>query len=174
MVNHDGYYHWLTKFVGGEFDYSKLLTTLFKKEFSYFLVMDGNRAEDGLDLRGRYEYESGYSRGFLTKYYGDGSCSILEMMVALSIRCENAIMSDDFYGDRTSLWFWNMVDSLGLSKMVDTNFDAEAVNYILDQFIYRQYDRNGHGGLFTINNCPIDLRTVEIWMQMNWYLNSYS
>lgn len=34
----------------------------------------------------------------------------------------------------------------------------------------REYERNGEGGLFTVNNGR-DMRTTEIWYQMNYYLS---
>ena len=40
------------------------------------------------------------------------------------------------------------------------------------RFMDGKYKPNGKGGLFTIPSCERDLRTVEIWYQMNWYLNS--
>lgn len=82
-------------------------------------------------------------------------------------------MSDSRYGDRTAYWFDSMIFSLGLADMTDPYYDAEKVDDILYRFLYRQYNQNGQGGLFTINNPNIDARSMEIWMQLNWYLNSY-
>ena len=36
----------------------------------------------------------------------------------------------------------------------------------------REYEPNGKGGLFTIRGCEEDLTEVEIWYQLNWYLNT--
>ena len=36
----------------------------------------------------------------------------------------------------------------------------------------REYDSDGKGGLFTVKQSKYDMRTVEIWWQMNWYLDS--
>lgn len=132
------------------------------------MSLDGNRAEDGLSLRARYEDETGYSSMMQNR-----PCSVLEMMVALAVRCEEDIMTDDVYGDRTPYWFDSMIFSLGLSGMTDPHYDEEYVADILYKFLYRQYGSNGRGGLFTINNPNIDVRSMEIWMQLNWYLNSY-
>ena len=81
-------------------------------------------------------------------------------------------MTDSEYGDRTGLWFWNMVDSLGLGNMVDRYYDKHLVNDILYDFNNRKYAHNGVGGLFTILNTRRDLRDVEIWYQMAWYLDT--
>ena len=36
----------------------------------------------------------------------------------------------------------------------------------------REYAPDGRGGLFTIRNCEEDLRKVEIWYQLCWYLDT--
>lgn len=127
--------------------------------------MDENRSWDGINLRTR----------FIDIYPNaqiniERDCSILEMMIALSIRCEDYIMQDDRYGNRTGEWFWNMILSLGLTGMTDTNFNKGFVEEVLFRFITRDYDANGKGGLFTILNPHIDMRRIEIWHQLNWYL----
>ena len=95
------------------------------------------------------------------------------MMVALAVRCEEHIMGDPAMGDRTGLWFWEMVHSMGLSSMDDDRFDPERANGIITRFNERTYRPNGKGGLFTVNQCPDDLRELEIWYQMMRYLNKY-
>ena len=82
-------------------------------------------------------------------------------------------MYDIDIGDRTSVWFWNMIDNLGLSDMSDAHFNQPYVDDVIFRFLNRDYLPNGQGGLFTINNCSEDLRNVEIWYQLCWYLNAY-
>ena len=94
------------------------------------------------------------------------------MMTALAIRCEENIMDDTRYGDRTTQWFWGMINNLGLGSMWGDNYDKVYVDQVLQTFLNRDYAPNGKGGLFTIRNCDRDLRDVEIWYQLNWYLNS--
>lgn len=64
-----------------------------------------------------------------------------------------------------------MINSLGLDRMDDLRFDEDYTNSIIIRFLNRKYERNGKGGLFTIKRPDLDLRTVEIWYQMSWYLN---
>lgn len=148
--------------------FDKLLARLHDIEFRYLIPLDENRAEDGMDLRWRFAYEHGLPT---VPSCLDGSCSVLEMLIALSIRCES-IMDDTRYGDRTGQWFWGMITNLGLGSMTDSRFDSEYVDEVIDTFLYREYEPNGKGGLFTIPNCDEDLREVEIWHQLSWYLNS--
>lgn len=167
------YFEWICDFVCKN-DYrhrlliwSKLLVTLFDREFTYILDMDGNRAVDGIDLRHRFMDETGCYFPLTMK---NRPCSILEMMVALSIRCEDHIMDDPDIGDRTAKWFWSMIESLGLSEMQNRMYDASYVDEILDIFLNREYQTNGRGGLFTISHEEHDMTKVEIWYQMMCYL----
>jgi hypothetical protein len=133
--------------------------------------MDGNRAEDGIDLRYRFGYEQGYDSQTISTFLDNRPCSVLEMLIALAIRCEEHIMDDPDIGNRTGQWFWNMIINLGLGFMDDTKFDENYVKDVISRFLYRKYKRNGEGGLFTVEHCKNDLRTVEIWYQMCWYLD---
>lgn len=169
------YFKWLCDIVcEGRYSsgvtYHKLLEYLHDTEFTYSLPMDGNRADDGLNLRYRFAYKHTDIECIEDYIYGE--CSVLEMMVALAIRCEEDYMDDGEIGDRTSQWFWGMINNLGLGDMYDQLFDEYRVASVIDRFLDRRYDPDGRGGLFRIRNCEDDLRGVEIWYQLQWYLNS--
>lgn len=168
------YFEWMYQLMcGGRFaktiTYKKLFTFLHNTEFTYFVPFDENRAEDGIALR--YRYCVYHNCEHLERYL-DGPCSVLEMMVALAIRCEERIMCDPEKGDRTGQWFWDMIRSLGLSSMSDYNFDEREVNDAMQRLLNRQYNQNGKGGLFTIRGWKRDAREAEIWHQLLAYLNS--
>lgn len=173
QLNND-YFEWMYEMVFGrsyskELSYRRLLMHLHNVEFIFSIPKDQNRAEDGISLRHRFAL----IRGCEDEYdYLDGPCSILEMMVALVIRCEESIMDDPNVGNRTGQWFWNMIVSLGLGHMTDAHYDRRFVDEVLERFLNRDYEPTGKGGLFTIRNCDRDLRTVEIWYQLCWYLDS--
>jgi hypothetical protein len=139
-------------------------------EFTYSIPKDANRAEDGIDLRYRFTYD--YAGVEDAECYIFGPCSVLEMMVALAVRCEETIMDDPGYGDRTSQWFWRMINNLGLGSMTDRRFDKYYVEDVVSDFLNRRYSPDGRGGLFTIRGCDSDLRRVELWIQLLWYLNT--
>jgi hypothetical protein len=65
-----------------------------------------------------------------------------------------------------------MVGSLGLLDMDDGRYDEIHVNYILEDFINHNYSFDGRGSLFYVQNSAIDMRNLEIWSQMNWYLST--
>lgn len=149
--------------------YRKLFHFLHDVEFVYFVPHDENRASDGISLR--YHYCLAHDCEDL-EYMLDGPCSVLEMMVALAIRCEKAIMANPLKGDRTAQWFWGMITSLGLGGMTDYNFNEWLVSDVIKRFLERDYEPNGKGGLFTIRDWGRDARDAEIWHQLMAYLNN--
>lgn len=173
MSREEEYYNWLLEKVhDADFDpsrYSKLMQTLYNTEFTWTVDGDENRAADGLELRNEfadthdipiYEFRIEVNR----------PCSMLEMMVALACRTENQIMEDLFVGPRFGRWMKAMLSSLGLRYEMDGYYDDQYVDYIITSFMAREYNEDGDGGLFRIRNHEVDMRKIEIWMQMNWYL----
>ena len=171
------YFDWLCHLVS-DARYTKrtacrmLLRHLHERQFTYSIPMDGNRAADGIDLRYRFGRSVGYNDIEIANYLDVRPCSVLEMMVALALRCEEHIMEDPDIGDRTGQWFWNMIVSLGLAGMTLTRYDANYVDKVIDRFLNRDYERDGRGGLFRVESCKRDMRTIEIWYQMHMYLES--
>lgn len=169
------YFEWLYNYVckGRSHDkvsYRKLFEFLYQKEFTYLIPKDANRAGDGIDLRYRFAM---LKEDEEIAYILDGPCSVLEMMIALAIRCEETIMDNTGYGDRTGQWFWNMMNNLGIGMMNDDIFDLEYVDDTIYNFLERRYKPDGRGGLFYIRGCEDDLRDVEIWIQLCWYLDNF-
>lgn len=154
-----------------QISYRKLLTHLHKTRFRCTIPQDRNRADDGIDLRWRFALAQGYEDVY--EEVLTGPCSVLEMMVALALKCEENFMDDPRYGDRTAQWFWEMVVNLGLGPMRDDNFDRLYVIDTLERFLDRDYEPDGRGGLFTIRNCDRDVRTMEIWHQLCYYLDNF-
>ena len=121
----------------------------------------------------RFELEFEEREGISLPCKITGPCSVLEMMIALAIRCEETIMDNPLYGDRTAQWFWRMMSNLGLGLMTDDIYDRDLVKQKIDRFLNREYDPDGKGGLFYIRGCAEDLRNVEIWAQLCWYLDLF-
>lgn len=170
------YFEWLYDHVckgriNNRISYRKLFIFLHNTEFTFSIRNDVNRARDGVDLR--YRFAMLMNDEEILNIL-DGPCSVLEMMVALSIRCEETIMDDTNYGDRTGQWFWSMMSNLGIGLMTDDRFDQRIVESIIGDFLDRRYDPDGKGGLFYIKGCKDDLRDVEIWTQLCWYLANYA
>lgn len=141
--------------------------------FEYIHDMDENRYVDGTSLRYHFACDIGQGdNSAVVKEVLAGPCTILEMMVALCDRMEESIMTSTYYGNRTGQWFKNMIKSLGLENQTNDHFDREYVNLQLTNFLDREYEPDGKGGLFTVPDCDEDMRELEIWVQMNWYIES--
>ena len=170
------YFEWLSYVVCGEqyeggVSYRKLLTHLHEVEFTYILPMDENRAGNGINLRYRWALDIDEDTDYILDVL-DGPCSVLEMMVALALHCEENIMDDPMYGNRTGQWFWGMVNNLGLGAMYDSRFDKKYVEKRVDNMLNREYEPNGKGGLFYVRGFKDDIRKLEIWSQMCYFLDS--
>ena len=171
----DEYFEWLYQIVckdrySKSHSYRKLLSYLHDREFLYIIPKDANRAEDGISIRWRFadQYDD---PGFIMRCI-DRPCSVLEMMIALAIRCEEDIMDNTEFGSRIGQWFWKMVTNLGLGSMLDARYDQNYTKEVIDRFLDREFEPDGRGSLFIVRDCEYDLRDVEIWTCMLWYLDS--
>lgn len=138
-----------------------LVSALAQVEFVWRHPMDENRAIDGLDLRSDFEYETGE---YLDKSSGlIPQCSMFEMLAALAIRCENQLMRDSLIGDRTSKWFFEFLDNLGVKDCDERDVDiiVDACRDFLD----------GKRELFPLKKRGIKQKNEQIWKQLMAYLN---
>lgn len=142
--------------------YTKLLSYLYNIEFKWIIFNDKNRASDGLALREDY---------FQGEDVLQRPCSVLEMLIAIAFRCEYDIMHDPKVGDMTGKWFFMMLDNAGLLAFDDYNFDIDAVSSIIFRCLDRTYLPSGEGGFFPLKHPNEDMRYVEIWSQLNRYLD---
>jgi hypothetical protein len=95
------------------------------------------------------------------------SCSLLEVLVALSRRAEFESEKDAY------TWFWQMMQNVGLRDFTDAVYDdwvREEVLETMARVIDREYGNDGAGGLFPLQNPDQDQREVELWYQMSSYL----
>lgn len=172
-IETDPYFEFLCSIVSDDdFDpsqYKTLMSRLHQEEFTWIIPEDANRAADGYDLRLEFWEMIGKTR-LDSKLENTAPCTVLEMMVALARRCEIEIMEDLDVGRRVGRWFKLMLRSLGLKHERDDYYDEGYVNYIISSFLQREYEPNGDGGLFLINNPEVDMRAIEIWYQMHTYL----
>lgn len=150
--------------------YRKLAYILFMKEFTWTVPNDGNRIEDGKNLRGIFREE------FRVDSQDESPCSVLEVLISMARRMEDILYEPD-EPDRTSKWFWMLIDNLGLKTFTDESYFANrrsferAVDKVLETFIDRTYDRKGDGGLFPLKKPRKDQRDVELWYQMMEFLD---
>lgn len=169
----EDYFNYLCGLVGGEenaehsFHRRQLLRYLNCFEFIYSIPRDGNRYDDGVNLRYRFGYETGVDARDIATCLDIYPCSVLEMMIALCLRCEEQIMCNEEAGNRTGEWFDAMLKSLGLRE----GMREKTVGDILTRFVNHHYEPNGKGGLFTLKQSRHDMRNAEIWYQAMWYFD---
>jgi hypothetical protein len=161
----EAYFGWLETQTGTleqPRSYSGLLQIMLQKEFVMNHPMDNNRIEDGLDVRREFFRETGMEPPSKM----DLPCSVLEVLVALSRRL--AFMA----GGEPSAWAWQLIRNLELHKFADPigRRKAIAIDEILFDLIWRQYDPDGMGGFFPLIDTDHDQREIEIWYQMAEYV----
>lgn len=150
--------------------YSSLLILLFKYIFSETkeCPMDVNRARDGIALRKRFYEETNLISEDMYERMTKDDCTWLEMLIALAIRIDDQMMFDMNLGNRTSEWFWMMLNQMDLDKFDNKHMDEKQVVNIINKLGSRNYDNQGKNGIF---KCKNDVRKVDIWYQMMQYFN---
>lgn len=161
QIDYD-YFEWLTSQVAipSNQTYKDLFDRMHNTEFIWTVPNDDNRLQDGLDLR--IEFLNGRRR----KLDLNGA-TFLEVLIALSRRV--AFIA----GGEPHVWAWKLIKNLRLNKASDPLIGekAERVEETLYSVVWRTYQRNGLGGFFPLKNSLEDQTKIEIWYQMNAYVN---
>ena len=158
-----GYLSWLKSLIAvpvGNRTYSQMLSELHNKEFVWLIPNDDNRLADGLELRGEYFHRH---NGDISE---DGA-SVLEVLIGLSRRI--AFIAD---GD-PEVWAWRLIMNLELDKFWDPLKSAAKLQDLdnrLETLIWRTYHSDGQGGFFPLAWPEEDQRKVELWYQMNAFV----
>lgn len=167
------YFDWLCEQINlkpGVYDY--LMRILYDINFTWVIDLDFNRSEDGIILRGDfYNDENNTPEKIENK-----PCSVLEALIGLAKKM-NYILDDADRGDRTRIWFWEMIDNLGLSKFKDSTFEDPVdiknklkINDICTKWMTRKFEYDGSGSPFPLNNPNRDQRTLHMIDQINDYV----
>lgn len=173
----EDYFEWLCSKLEPAFNwraYSKLMRRLFEIDFVWTNEMDENRGLKGLYLRDAYGAYCGFSEDFVANEIDICPCSILEMMVALALDCEEKVMWNENMGDRTGVWFYHMLENLGLLVMQNPRYNQKYTDHVIDIFLRRRYQPNGKGSLFVTSRTDVDMRMIDIWYQMMYWLADYA
>lgn len=141
--------------------YSFLFQQLMNTPFQVILDRDRNRISDGMDLRSEYGIA-----------FYDRKCSVLEVLVALSIRIETEYLGEPG-NEHPEEIFWEFLDNLDLTWYINRRYDEQKVGDILNRWMDRRFYSNGVGSI-----CPRkdrrgfvrDERDVELWDQVIGYI----
>ena len=77
------------------------------------------------------------------------------------------------FGYRELAMLEDLLKAIREQGLPDDFYDEDLVEDVLDKFLYREYEPNGKGGLFYIKNCEEDMRDLNIWSQLCYYLNNF-
>ena len=157
------YFQWLISQIELPADnphtYNNLFVRMHETEFIWSIPHDDDRVQDGLNLR--VQFLDGRRHEFIS------GVSVLEVLIALSIRVAFTA------GGHAPIWAWQLIENLRLDRRPDpfTKGRADRVDETLETLIWRTYQRDGKGGFFPLNEATEDQTKIDIWQQMNAYVN---
>lgn len=144
--------------------YFELVYLMFQTEFKWSVDMDDNRLADGMELRA--EFAHSHHNASRTGMNHLGPCSFIEVLIGLSRRL--AFVA----GGTAPRWAWQLLVNLHLDQMWDhlSGSKSRMASHIMDVVIQRDYAPNGDGGFFPLAWADRDQRQVELWYQLNAYV----
>ena len=163
----DNYLQWLESQLTDEPDSSKkywgLLQLMFDTPFTWIDPMDENRAVDGIDLRVEFAHQNHINPKTMAQL---GECSFLEVLIGLSRRLAFTA------GGSAEGWAWQLLNNLELHRMTDplTRSKQHRAEEIMRVAMDRTYLPDGTGGFFPLTDPDGDQTTVELWYQMNSFI----
>lgn len=160
----NGYFKWLCDKIGCNGARKKLIRQLYSIDFTYKISNDVNRLSDGAGLRDLYQLETGRPAN------ADFPISVLEVLIGLSKRLAEDVLGDQDNTGLSAVWFWRMLENLGVMKYVGGKYDRGAVCIIIERWMSRDFTPRGKGSPFPLKRANDDQRKVEIWSQVMNYL----
>lgn len=171
------YKRWLFNKVrvnGEDHSYFILLDELYKYAWWSMLPDDQNREADGLCLRAEF---TGSDESMDVKYSiftSDQPVTVLEVLIGIAQRMAYILYDPEERDDGLIPYFWELISNLGFDSLNDEEFydhgGKAVVRKTLHKLLYREYRRNGTGGLFPIRGSIYDQREQTIWQQLNEYI----
>ena len=162
-MNDSNYMEWILDLFDG-YEHTCLFRQLMTIDFRWYVQLDANL----IPCVRRFREKMGRD------YDGPrGTPTVLEILAALAVECEDKIMHNDEFGNRTCQWFWMMLFNLGVNIYDDAHYTdkiAEEIDEKVNLFLDRCYNYHGDGSIFTCNNPYYDMRSAPLWEQLNWEL----
>lgn len=149
---------------------------LFDIPFYWTMELDADRAGDASVFR-RYERhmldqeKHNISAEWLDQWE-NAAPSVLEVFVGISERWYQ------FFEQPTQAYFIHLFYNMGFHIYRGEQLrpaQREAIVWTVDNWLARQIDRNGEGSPFPlkVNKFRVDMRTTDIWGQMNAYSHEH-
>lgn len=164
---------WLNNKVANDISgaYGQLLAILWRTDFiaDETYKTDVNRMESAKSLRDEFASSIDIDNKEYLKLK-DMKVRLIEVMISLA-QSINSIISID---DDIPRYFWNMVVSMEMQKLDDSNFNASSAQKHIDILLEHKYRRNGRGGLFFIKDADPSYNApmLDIWTQAMAWINS--
>lgn len=153
-------------------EYDGVLRTLHDIPFYWTIWSDENRAGDALSFRQNdflgFQTDLDRLDQHWLKAWAEATPSVLEVMLGMARRWS-------FYFEApTSVYFHHMFHNMRFDRFpgrVLTSLGQEKVRQLCDDWMSRQFQANGIGSPFPVTHAfdVVDMRTVDIWGQMNAY-----
>lgn len=168
------YFKWLYGLVAEptiqdpDLTYWNLLRHLHSRPFVWFVGRDDNRVEDGKQLRLEFLRHEDLRVSDVDRDWIDFGCSALELMIAMSGRLQFDLDPDS----NIAYWFWEvLMTNIGLRHCSDgAGFESCDIDETLNRVMFRQYEPDGTGGFFPLQNPQEDQRGLELWHQLSAYV----
>lgn len=163
----DEYFQWLKEqadFIEFGDDYDRLLSKLYAMDYTPVLRMDQNRLADAMTMRERICATYGFKRPAY-------SCSFLEFLVALSFRMHYICDAPNEY--RVKEFFWRLLYNLQINEFSNHIWNEECERRVEDavnRVNTHTFEADGAGGLFPMAAPKQNQRNLEVWYQLNQYL----
>lgn len=155
------YFYALVDRVNG-YGYEDMLRVLYSYPFEIIVETDANLLPNVFALRDEY--------GYKPKPYEKDMANCFEIFISLASKFD-WLLSDLKNPDRTEEWFWMMMKNTGLIFYDNEHFNRDDIESICDVFVHRKYKTNGYGGPFPLRQPRKNVRRVDLWYQINWYVN---
>lgn len=167
----DDYFVWLCANVQATERYTELLMELYFTEFTVLMELDDSRVVEGLMLREEF-YNLDRTADWVM--FMNAPCTVLEALIAMARRLDD-LTTDENCGDRTRVWFWDMIGNLGLKQFSNSAYEQypdvqNTVFDILKVWMDREFESDGKGSPFPLERPKCDQRTRTMMYQMYDYI----
>lgn len=161
----EAYFQWLLNKVNGQ-DMILVCRYLHTRDFYWTVPYDSNREFAGKNLRVDWECRDNFFNDY--SHLDSGPASCFEVLVGIAIAMENQLWDPNMPELSKENFFHEMLRNLGLDDIRD-HYNIMA--NIVDKWLDRDYEPNGKGGIFPLDNPFGDQTQIEIWDQMTQYIN---
>lgn len=143
---------------------------------------DEPRLEDGKQLRTNFMDDTGMAVHSYKDALepGSGFCTVLELLVALSMRMDDIMRDPLDPCSSVPSWFWGMVSTMVGQPFYPCSYWAlpastSTAAFVAEssmKFLGRQYDPTGHNGNIFIDMSGVDLRAIDMWAQACHFMSA--